>query len=308
MYGSDKRVDTKKSLLADFSLFLVAIIWGGGFIFMKDSLHILKPFYMNGIRFTLAFVTMTIIFWKRFIKITKKDFISGTIVGIFLFLAFIIQTIGLQYTTASKSAFLTGTNVVIVPFLVWGMTRRIPSWHAMIGAFLTAIGIGLLTLQGSLHIGIGDSLTLICAVLFAVHITLVGHFAEDMDPITLAMIQIGVTGVFSLIGAFIFEPAPVFEGNLRDITIAIGYMTFVSTMGALLIQNVAQKYTPSTHAAIILSLEAVFGTIFGIIFLGDLLTSKMILGCLLIFCAIIITETKLSFIFTHKKENNETMR
>ncbi|WP_053955401.1 DMT family transporter [Inediibacterium massiliense] len=299
-----KGISKKQSLLADVSLLLVAIIWGGGFIFMKDSLDILKPFYMNGIRFTLAFVTLAIIFWKRFIKITKKDFISGTIVGIFLFLAFIIQTIGLQYTTASKSAFLTGTNVVIVPFLVWGITRKRPDGYNMIGAFLTAIGIGLLTLQGSLHIGIGDSLTLLCAVLFAAHITSVGHFAEDMDPIALATIQIGVTGVLSLIGAFMFEPAPVFEGNLKDIGIAIGYMTFVSTMGALLIQNVAQKYTVSTHAAIILSLESVFGTIFGVLLLGDLLTSKMILGCFLIFCAIIITETKLSFLFPDKKEKN----
>ncbi|WP_255547806.1 DMT family transporter [Crassaminicella indica] len=291
----------KTSLYADLSLLLVAMIWGGGFIAMKDTLDILTPFYMNALRFSIASITLAIIFWKRTIKITKKDLKYGFVVGIFLWIAFITQTIGLQYTTVSKSAFLTGTNVVIVPFLVWIITKKHPDWYALIGAFLCALGIGLLTLQESLSIGIGDSLTLACAVFFAAHITSVGYFAEGMDPINLATIQMGATAILSIIGAVILEPVPKFSGNAVDLMISLSYMTFVSTMGAFLIQNVAQKYTVSTHAAIILSLESVFGTIFGVIFMSDILNERMIIGCILIFCAIIIAETKLSFLFSQKK-------
>ncbi|QEK10927.1 DMT family transporter [Crassaminicella thermophila] len=303
MGGLFKNTDKKRRLLADLSLFLVAIIWGGGFTVVKDTLDNMTPLYMNGIRFILAFVAMAILFWEKFIKINKKDLISGGIVGVFLFGGFVSQTIGLQYTTVSKSAFLTGTNVVIVPFLVWLINKKHPDWYAMAGAFLASVGIGLITLQGSFHIGIGDSLTLLCALLFAAHITSVGYFAKDIDPITLAMIQIGTTGIISIMGAFIFEPVPQLKGNIADICISISYMAFIATMGALLIQNVAQKHTLSTHAAIILSLESVFGTIFGVILLGDVLTLSMIIGCLLIFCAIIITETKLSFLLPRKKED-----
>ncbi|QZY54996.1 DMT family transporter [Crassaminicella profunda] len=301
MTGLEKASNKKISVYADLSLLLVAMIWGGGFIVMKDTLHILKPFYMNALRFSVASITLGIIFWKKTIKITKKDLKYGTIVGIFLWIAFITQTIGLQYTTVSKSAFLTGTNVVIVPFLVWIITKKHPDWYALMGAFLCAIGIGLLTLQGSLSIGIGDGLTLLCAIFFAAHITSVGHFAEGMDPINLATIQMAVTGILSIIGAVILEPVPKFTGNAVDLIISLSYMTFVSTMGAFFIQNVAQKYTTSTHAAIILSLESVFGTIFGVMLMGDLLNIRMVLGCILIFCAIIIAETKLSFLFPQKK-------
>ncbi|MCT4620897.1 MAG: DMT family transporter [Marinisporobacter sp.] len=297
----EKASNKKTSLYADISLLLVAMIWGGGFIVMKDTLHILQPFYMNALRFCVASITLAIIFWKKTRKITKKDLKYGAIVGVFLWIAFITQTVGLQYTTVSKSAFLTGTNVVVVPFLVWGLTKKHPDWYALLGAILCAIGIGLLTLQGSLHIGLGDSLTLVCAVFFAAHITSVGYFAEGMDPINLATIQMGVTGILSIIGALILEPVPKFTGNVFDLTISLSYMTFVSTMGAFFIQNVAQKYTTSTHAAIILSLESVFGTIFGVVLMGDLLNGHMLIGCVLIFCAIIIAETKLSFLFPKKK-------
>ncbi|TCO71037.1 DMT family transporter [Marinisporobacter balticus] len=296
-----KGINKRRGLYADLSLLLVAIIWGGGFIVTKDILDILTPFYMNALRFTVASVTLAIIFWKKTIKITKKDLKYGSIVGMFLWIAFITQTIGLQYTTVSKSAFLTGTNVVIVPFLVWMVTKKCPDLYGMLGAFFSVIGIGLLTYQGGLNIEIGDALTLVCAIFFAAHITSVGHFAENVDPIILAIIQMGVTGILSLMGAFIFETTPQFTGNVVDLTSSLSYMTFVSTMGAFFIQNVAQKYTVSTHAAIILSLESVFGTLFGVMLMGDILNGTMIIGCVLIFCAIIIAETKLSFLFPKKE-------
>ncbi|WZL73240.1 DMT family transporter [Clostridiaceae bacterium 35-E11] len=294
--------DKKKSLIADLGLLMVALIWGAGFLVMKDSLSRITPIYLNGIRFILAFFVMMILFWKKMKKVTKQDILGGSIVGVILCAAFVTQTIGLQYTTVSKSAFLTGTNVIMVPFLAWMLYRKYPGWYAMMGAVLAAIGIGLLTIHGSLSIGIGDSLTLVCAFLFAAHIVSVGYFGENMDPYVLATIQIGVTGILGMIGGFLFEPTP--EGLGSSIGIAIIYLVFFSTMGALLLQNVAQKYTYSTHAAIILSLESVFGTILGVLVMGDMFTLQMFFGCVLIFFGIIITETHLSF-FASKKQKDK---
>lgn len=285
-------------MFADIALFTVALIWGGGFIVMKDTLDDLTPYYMNAVRFSLSFIVLATLFWKRVKKATKQDVINGSIVGIFLCTAFVTQTIGLQYTTASKSAFITGANVVMVPFLVWMISKKHPGYHAMIGAFFTIIGIGLLTLQDGFSIGLGDSLTLVCAVLFAAHIYSVGHFAENMDPYVLATIQIGVTAILSIIGALIYEPMPQLS---IEVVPQITYMVLIATTAALLIQNIAQKHTPSTHAAIILSLESVFGSIFGVLLLGDVFTKYMIVGCAFIFIAIIITETKLSFLSSKKK-------
>lgn len=289
-----KEFDKRKSIFADMSLLLVAMAWGGGFIVVKNALADITPLWMMAIRFSLGFLVMALVFHKKLIKISKKDLKAGLIIGAFLFLAYATQTIGLKYTTAGKQAFLTGTNVVIVPFLVWFLSKKHPGWHSLVGAFLTFIGIGLLTLQGGLAINTGDALTLVCAVFFAAHITSVGYFSGDCDPIAISVVQAGVASIIFVIGALLFEPIPKhINGNVE---FAITYLVLFSTIGALLIQNIAQKYTPSTHAAIVLSMESVIGTILAVLILKDVFTLSMVIGCGFIFAAIIITETKLSFL------------
>lgn len=290
--------DKKKSIIADLSLLLVALFWGGGFVVIKGAIDDITPLYMMAIRFTFGFIVMSLVFFKKFKKITKQDLKSGCIIGLFLFLAYATQTIGIKYTTAGKQAFLTGVNVVIVPFLVWIISRKFPGWHAMAGAMLSIIGIGLLTLQGGASINIGDTLTLICAVFFAAHITSVGYFAPDADPIVLSIVQTGVAAVIFIITAAIFEPFPKNIGS--NVAVSISYLVICSTVLAILIQNTAQKYTPSTHAAILLCMESVFGTLLAVLILKDVFTPSMIVGCVCIFAAIIITETKLSFLKRNK--------
>ena len=289
-----KTIDKKKSLLADMSLLLVAIVWGGGFIAVKGALDSVTPFYLMTSRFGISVIIMLLIFWKKVKLITKKDLKIGTSIGLLLFLGFTAQTIGMQYTTAGKNAFLTGTNVIIVPFLYWIVSKRKPDIYSLISTFLCFIGIGMLTLDGGIHIGFGDSLTLLCSVFFAAHIVSVGFFAEKVDAILLVIIQLGAAAVFSLIAALIYEPMP--QPLNSNIIFAIGYLAVFSTMLAFLIQNVAQKYTSSTHTAIILCLESPFGSILSVIMLNEIFTIKMILGCLTIFMAIITTETKWDFL------------
>ena len=289
-----KNINKKKSILADMSLLLVAIFWGGGFIAVKDALDGLTPFYIMAMRFSISVIIMLLIFRKKIKLITKNELKAGTLVGLLLFLGFAAQTIGMKYTTAGKNAFLTGTNVVIVPFLYWVISKRKPDTYSLISAFMCFIGISILTLDGGIRIGLGDSLTLLCSVFFAAQIVSVGFFAEKVDAILLVIIQLGTASVFSIIAALIYEPMP--QPLNSDTIFAIGYLAIFSTMIAFIIQNVAQKYTTSTHAAIILCLESVFGSILSVIMLNEIFTPKMILGCLTILMAIITTETKWDFL------------
>jgi len=287
-------ISKKKSILADMSLLLVAIVWGGGFIAVKGALDSISPFYIMAMRFGISVIIMLLFFRKKIKHITKNQLAVGTLVGLLLFLGFAAQTVGMKYTTAGKNAFLTGTNVVIVPFLYWAISKRKPDTYSLVSAFLCFIGIGMLTLDGGIRIGLGDGLTLLCAVFFAAHIVSVGFYTEKVGAITLVIIQLGSAAVFSLIAALIFEPMP--KALNSDTIFAIGYLAIFSTMIAFIIQNVAQKYTTSTHAAIILCLESVFGSILSVLMLNEIFTSKMIIGCLTIFIAIITTETKWDFL------------
>lgn len=292
----------KKALMADLSLLLCAIIWGIGFVATDVSLKEgIKPLYTMTIRFTIAFSLLSIAFFKKVKQITKKDLKAGVIVGTVLFLAFALQTIGLQYTTPGKQSFLTGLYVVIVPFLYWAITKKAPDKYTFIATGLCLLGTSLLTLNGSFSIAKGDTLTLISAVFFAAHIVLIGYFIKDTDPVILTILQMGMAAILSLIFAIITKEQVPTNISTKG-WLAVLYLGSVSTMIAYIIQNVAQKYTSSTHAAIILCLETVFGSAFSAILLKESFTPKMILGCSIIFVALITAETKLSFLKRKKEE------
>ncbi|PAB59026.1 DMT family transporter [Anaeromicrobium sediminis] len=287
----------KKWLYADLSLVLVALAWGSTFVVIKDTLSHAKPLGFMALRFILATVILGAIFNKKLRQSNKSEIKAGAIIGVMLYLALLIQTIGLIYTTASKQAFLTAVYVVIVPFLVWILHKKRPDSYSIIGAVLALVGIGFLTIDGSFSIGAlnkGDILTLCCAIFFAGHIVSIGYFAKDMEPIVLSIVQFGVTAILFLVSALVLEGS---EYILQPNTLKPAlYLAIVGTVFAYTVQNVAQKYTSSTHTAIILSLESVFGTILGVYILGEIMTREMVLGCIVIFVGIIITETKLEFI------------
>lgn len=289
-----KLAEKKRSLVADLSLLLVAVIWGSGFVAVKNALNSVTPLYMMAMRFGIAFVLMSIVFWRNLKKINKNELIGGSVIGVFLFTAFAAQTIGLQYTTAGKQAFLTGTNVVMVPFLYWLINKKRPDKFSVIAAFLCFVGIGMLTLDNNLSINLGDSLTLLCALLFAFHIVSTGFFAENLNPIVLTIVQMGVATVLSVLSALIFEPTPQVLSSYG--IFAVFYLGIFSTLICFLIQTTAQKYTTSTHAAIILSMESVFGSLLSVLLLGEKFTLKMFLGCVIILSAIITAETKWEFL------------
>ncbi|MDI9369316.1 MAG: DMT family transporter [Synergistaceae bacterium] len=282
-----KSSPSMKSALADLSLVTVSLFWGLSFVAMKDALDSFPTFWLLVLRFTAAALLMAVIFRRKVSSMTMKDVRAGIIVGFFLFLGYATQTLGLNYTTPGKQAFLTSTYVVIVPFLYWALRRVSPGPLSFAASLICLVGMALLSLQEDAGIGVGDTLTFACAFFFALHIIVIEHFVVDTDPLVLTTLQIVMVAVLSLPAALLFETWPGFGDGSGLWSIA--YTVVLCTVVAFAVQNTAQKYTPSTHVSILLSLEAVFGALAGVYFMNEVFTSQMIAGCVLIFVAVLLT-------------------
>ncbi len=287
----------KIRIFSSLGLLLAAIIWGFAFVVVKNSLDLIPPIYMLAFRFTIAAAALTLIMLPKLRHLTRRDWTSGAVLGFFLFTAHAVQTIGCQYTTAGKNAFLTTIYVIIVPFLHWIMSRKRPSGYAMAAAVIAVVGIGLLSLQGGdAGVNIGDVLTVICGFLFAVHIVYIDRYTESQDPIVLTVMQMIFAAVLSWIFAPIYDggfPAAAFQS---EVVTGMLYLGLLSTMVGFLLQNVGQKYTAPSTASLLLSFESVFGVLFSVIFLQEQLTARMLFGCGLMFFAVLLVETKFSFL------------
>ena len=278
------------SLQADLILFLVALLWGTTFVTSKFSLEQLQPLTIISIRFILAVIVMGVIFKKHLKDISKEDIIGGGIVGTVLFIAFSTQLIALKYTDPGKQAFLAATYVIFVPFLTWYISKERPDNRSFFGAFACFVGIALLTLKDGLSIGFGDSLTLFSSVFFAGHIITTDRYVKRSTPVKIAIVQFATVAILSTISALMFEGLP---GKVTpSVAIVIVYLGIMCTGLAYFLQTLGQNYTKSTHTAIILSLEAVFGSILSVIFMNELFTFKMIIGCVIIFISILAIELK----------------
>lgn len=292
----------KKKYLADLSLLFVAFVWGGGFVAVKDALNTVTPMLLMSLRFIIASIIMYVFFKKKIGKLSIEDYKKGSVVGFILFLAFAAQTYGLQYTTASKQGFLTAVYVIIVPFLYWVIYKKRPEMKVFVGSFLTILGIGLISLQSVAAFNIGDSLTLLCALFFALHIISIEYFTKNMNVFKLAFIQLFVATILFTLAAVLTEPYTI---NLSTRAwSAIIYLAFFSTFACFTTQTIAQKYTTSSHASIIMSLESVFAAILGVLLLNEVMTPLMLLGCFLIFLAILMVEIKFK---NNSKIKNETV-
>jgi drug/metabolite transporter (DMT)-like permease len=278
----------KKSLIADGALLLVALCWGINFVVEKNVLLSITPLMYLGYRFFLSAVLMAIIFRNRLKNISKQDITGGLVIGIFMLLGFLTQTAGLVYTTPSKSGFITGSNVVMVPFFAYVLTKRFPSASQIVGAVVTFGGLGIISISNNLTIDYGDILTILCAICFALQITFTEYYVKEADPINMAVIQVALAGIVTMGMTIIQEPISL--GFSLDIWAAILFGVVFCTAGAFIVQNIAQKYTSSTHTAVILCTESVFAGIFSFLLWQELLTLKTISGFILILAGVLITE------------------
>lgn len=280
-----------KRKYANMMLLVVTVVWGGGFIATEGALESLSPFYIMMIRFLGAAVLPIIISWKKLRALNSNIIFHGVVTGIFLFLAFAFQTFGLQYSTPSKNAFLTATNVVLVPYLLWFIMHRKPTKKEIIASILCIIGIALLTLKpGTAMFSLGDMLSLACAVFFALHIIALERYSVHVDAICMTALQMITAGIISTICALCFEQVPTsFPASAIG---NVAYLIFVSTLLAYLLQTYAQKFTTANSASLILSMEALFASIFSFFILHEVMSIFMIIGACLIFSSIIYIEYK----------------
>lgn len=282
-----------KRYIGEVGLIITAIIWGSGFVASAVALDYYTPYQILAGRFFIGVLLLSVVFHKKLVQIKKSVLIKGIILGGILYIAFVLQTVGLQFTTPSKNAFLTAINVVIVPFIGFVIYKRKLDVFELTGAVIAVAGIALLSLQFSGGVNIGDILTLLCAFGFAFHIFYTARFVEKEDAIVLTLVQMGTA---ASIGVIVVVAKGEMSFSLEaSALMPLVYLGFFSTTIAYLLQTVAQKFVTETKAAIILSTEALWGTLFSILILSELLTIRMSIGAVLILFAIVIAETKPRF-------------
>lgn len=276
-----------KKWLSVGGLVLVTVIWGGGFVASDMALESMRPFQIMAVRFLLAAVCMGILSVKSLKDMTRGAVFAGIRMGIALFAAFALQIIGLQYTTPSKNAFLTALNVVIVPFIAFVVLKKKVGARGILGAVMSVAGVALLSLNGSLWLGLGDMLSLFCAVGFAFQIFFTGESVKKYSPSILNFVQMATACVLSIVFLFLFREMD-FQATARG-WLSTLYLGIVSTTICYLLQTACQKYVDETKAAIILSMESVFGTLFSILLLHEVVTVRMAVGAAIILAAVIIS-------------------
>lgn len=292
----------KKEFWGKLMLLGAALIWGSSFVVMKSTVDFLTTHVLLSIRFILGTFFMTIIFFKQVKNIKKEDIKGGFFAGMALFCAFTIQTYGLRLTTPGKNAFLTAVYCTIVPFLSWIWLKKRPDKYQWLAAILCFIGVGLVSLDSSLNINLGDIYTLIGGFFYALHILICEKAMQKTTPIIITTLQFAFAGAFSLIFAILFEDITIVTQINKDVVLQILYLAFFATTISYLFQNTGQKLVNEYTAALLLSLESVFGVLFSILLKVETLNIQILLGFIVIFIAVIISETKLSFLVRGKRK------
>ena len=289
--------ETVMRRLAKPMLFAAAIIWGSSFFIMKGAVDIIPTFYLLAIRFTGGAVLLALVCWKKWRMHFPRDYLwRGAVIGAFLFLAYSVQTFGLMGTTPSKNAFLTAVYCVLVPFLYWIAVKKRPDRYNILAAVLCVAGVGLVSLTNDFTITWGDGLTLVCAFFYAAHIVAVAKVSPAKDIYLLTVFQFAFAALYAWICGALFQELPPASVISSDLIIQMAYLVVMATTVALLFQNVGQVWSDPSSAAVILSLESVFGVLFSVLFYGDPVTGQLLAGFALIFVAVVCSETKFSFL------------
>ena len=281
-------------------LFVVAV-WGSTFVLVKDALADATPLAFNLARMTLAFGVMSVVYRRHWREVTRGQLLAGAVVGFFLAMGYQFQTAGLVKTTPSKSAFITGMVVVLVPLLSairWLRPpgAKAPRWNAFLGAVLAFGGILLLTLPAASagllpdfsSVNVGDLLTFGCTIGFALHCLALGHASPRIKYQPLALLQIGFCAVFMAVSMPLIE-RPHLHLTLR-LGIALAVAAVLATAAAFSIQSWAQSILPATHTALLMTMEPVFAWITSYLVMGERLGLRPASGAVLILAGIALTE------------------
>ena len=284
----------RKSALGRLCLIGCTFLWGTSFVVLKSALDTMPTLWILAIRFLGAALLMTLLGFRKLKKLDQNYWKGGAVMGAFLTAAYIIQTYGLVYTTPGKNAFLTATYCVLVPFLWWVIRRQKPERSHVIAAVICFVGIGLVSLQEHLTVNPGDLITLFCGMFYGLHIIATSVYAKGRDAVLLSMVQFLTAAVICFALAPFVSPFPAQVPS--DTWLRIAYLCIMCTGVCFLLQTIGQKYTPANEVAIFLTLESVFGAAISVLFFHERLTFQVFFGFVLIFLAVLISETKPDFL------------
>jgi|LSQX01.2.fsa_nt_gb drug/metabolite transporter (DMT)-like permease len=288
-------MNVRQQRWADLSLLLVTLVWGGTFVMVKGATETFPVWAFLALRFGLAALVLLPFGWQRLRRLGWRGWGAGALIGLALLAGYAFQTLGLQYTTASKAGFITGLSVAIVPLLSALLLRQRPKYAALVGVALAVVGLALLSLTnggettGELQrISEGDVLVLLCAVSFALHIVAVGALGSRHDYLALTIVQVFTVALLSgVVSLFVDLPWPALQANTL---FAAAFTGVLATAVAFLVQTAMQRFTTPTHTALIFTAEPVFAALFGVLLAGDVMTPLGLMGGVLILLGTLISE------------------
>lgn len=280
--------DRTKTYLGAFGCLLVAAIWGSAFVFMKDSFDHIAPATFLALRFSLASVVLWLLLGAKRRRLRPRAWRDGALVGLALWGGYYLQTLGLEQTTASNSALITGAYVVFVPLISWCFTRRIQPAQLMIG-WITLVAIAIISLDGDFRFGRGELLVLLGSLVYAMHFLLLGHYAPHYDTTLFTTLQITFAAGYNILAALITDPLPHFSQLPATVWGALFFTAVFATALAFFIQTAAQKVLAPAPAAVLFTTECLFGVLFGVLLLNEQLLPRQLLGGAIMLCCILLT-------------------
>jgi len=276
---------------ADMILLLTAAVWGSGFIAQRIAAPNMNIFYFNGGRFLLGAILLLPLIKFKF-KISKNKIIGVLLSGSLLFSAGAFQQAGMITTTAGNAGFITGLYVIFVPFFLWIFWQKKQRWNVWVASLIAVIGMLLLSTGGQLRLAPGDRLEFIGAILWALHVIVVGNTVQGMHPIQFAIGQFLVSAFLNWGTGLILDPHGLTE--ISSLWWTILYNGIASVAIGFTLQGVAQKYAPPTDAALILSMEAVFAAVLGFLILKESFSPEQLIGGILVMAAIFLAQLNFS--------------
>lgn len=261
---------------ANILMIIVTMFWGLSYSFMVMGLETLEVFNVVALRSLLAFFVAGAIFYNRIKLINLKTLIYAFIQGFLMFLVFSLSLFGLETTSASNAGFILSLTVVLVPIMSSLIDKKMPSYAVIFAIIFTMIGIAILTIQDSLTLHRGDLLVAIAAFCYALYVILNGKFTKSVDSISYGIYQLGFAGVIALILTLLFETPQL--PTTQNGWVAILGLGLICSAFCFIGQSVAQQYTSPTHTGLIFSLEPIFAAMFATMFIGESVTTKLIIG------------------------------
>jgi drug/metabolite transporter (DMT)-like permease len=279
-----------KEIGADFLLLLVAIAWGSTFFIVQDAVEQTPVYTFLFWRFFIAALLMGLIAYKQWKYLNQAVLLAGGALGLFMFLGYAFQTFGLKYTYSSTVGFITGLNVIVVPFASYLIFKHKASVYSILGAITASIGLYYLTLNSEIGFSLGEFYAFVCAIMFALHIVFTDHLSKKHNIHLLVSIQFFTVALCSSIGGWVMEgsivPPKVDELLINAIIITVIF----ATIFAFWVQTAMQRFTTAAKTAIIFTIEPVSAGVFGYFFAGEVLSWSQLAGALLILSGMLLAE------------------